>query len=283
MSSISSTFIEKCKSLIFPIANKFEMISAIENHVIQSCGHRPPSHNHLHMMTVRDNAIWIFNCHVLLITTITLLIVKCLPLIIPGFWSDISISLILFAITYVYTPINIMIQTVALLHDVADHKYVDENPEILANLEKFLNEFTVHYSHVLEFTPVKHLFNMRKILDMTERISFSRQKKLGTVDWYPTLGFIGTFVRNVVSDADKFEAIGKYGIERCYQYTLEKFDDDNLDENTKKTKIAKLVIEHYHDKLKHISSSTYMKTVVGLIYSWKLHHEMNSFLKSIDK
>jgi HD superfamily phosphodiesterase len=86
----------------------------------------------------------------------------------------------------------------AWLHDVNDHKYGNENEE---KLNKFLDE---------NFSKDKIL-----ILAIIKRISFSNEKKNGKADWLSILGESGLKARNVVSDADKIDALD---INRCYIY-----------------------------------------------------------------
>ena len=54
-----------------------------------------------------------------------------------------------------------------------------------------------------------------KILAIIERIAFSREKAWGRNDWLAVLGIDGVIVRNIVSDADKLDAINAH---RCYMY-----------------------------------------------------------------
>ena len=56
---------------------------------------------------------------------------------------------------------------------------------------------------------------VRTVITICENISYSKEKKglLECLD-YPI-----SFLRNIVSDADKLDAIGYDGIERCRMYT----------------------------------------------------------------
>lgn len=120
---------------------------------------------------------------------------------------------------YIYTQmVNVvdnnllqMILAVAWLHDVADHKY-HPTKQILCDIETFLYQFYDKYDVSL-------------IMNIIDRISYSKENHtiINNIpsDWEEILGEKGTFIRNIVSDADKLEAIGKEGLLRCQQFTEE--------------------------------------------------------------
>jgi uncharacterized protein len=117
----------------------------------------------------------------------------------------------------------------SLLHDTVDHKYQNNNREII---EKFLSEklSTDEYNYVLW---------------IIDNISYSKEVKNG----YPThKNELVQIARNIVSDADKLEAIGIVGIQRCKEYTESK--NPNADANT----ISSLVIKHFNEKLKTLDN-----------------------------
>lgn len=94
----------------------------------------------------------------------------------------------------------------------------------------------------------------------------------------------GQLVRDIVSDADKIEAIGLRGVERCWQYSEElwekKIHSEGLsDDETAKSKWIKArVVEHYHEKLK-ILGSEYIKTESGKNLAVELNSEMELAVK----
>jgi HD superfamily phosphodiesterase len=79
----------------------------------------------------------------------------------------------------------------SLLHDVCDHKYPEAIPRDM--LSKYINEELSEY---------------KRIDDMIEQVSFSKQKNHNKVD--PIL--------EAVRDGDRLEAIGQIGVTRCIQY-----------------------------------------------------------------
>lgn len=92
---------------------------------------------------------------------------------------------------------------VAWLHDVADHKY-DQTGEWQQRVKEFLNE--------------QQVADPTAAWNAIEAISFSNEIKLGTKYYEKILSPYWLHVRNVVSDADKLEALGAEGAIRCAQY-----------------------------------------------------------------
>lgn len=246
-------------------------LDELENFVIEKCGKRPPSHNDQHMRTVKNNADIITTlCYLLFAFAYSYVIVSLYR------FSPIHNALMHLLITFINILVFIliddfidlhnltfMVKIVAWLHDVADHKYIEKEPHLKEELADFLQRFTtdIHNQRLMEYSKYKYLCNPQMIMAIIDRISFSRQKKLGTSDWYKTLGIHGCFVRNIVSDADKLEAIGKAGIDRCRDYTIEKLTHEGKEITTEI--IYNDVETHYHEKLKLIASMTYMKTIPG--------------------
>ena len=106
-------------------------------------------------------------------------------------------------------PRFLVVATVAWLHDVADHKYIKKDPSLMTSLNEFLERYTVEHAHVMAGTQYEAVFTPKGVLAITERISFSREKKQGDKDWQEAMGAAGIEIRNIVSDADKMDAIGR--------------------------------------------------------------------------
>jgi HD superfamily phosphodiesterase len=143
---------------------------------------------------------------------------------------------------------------VAYLHDVADHKY-DKNGELYAELQEFLQVLF----------PLKWQF----YLDVIERISYSKEVKNGTTDWKEIIGDYGIKVRNIVSDADKLDAIGNDGLERCYQYAIA--HGHTPDDARKHVK------QHADEKLLKLTAN-FIRTDSAKALAIKLHEEMQKTL-----
>jgi len=96
--------------------------------------------------------------------------------------------------------------TAAWLHDIADHKY-----DYDGTLEQRLDEFGT--ANISNYTDIKQVIKY---------VSYSTENKAilaGTpLDFKQILGDYYSNVRDIVSDADKLESIGKKGITRSLAY-----------------------------------------------------------------
>lgn len=127
----------------------------------------------------------------------------------------------------------------AMLHDVADHKYLKGQAFIEAKtrLEALLD------SVVLE--PEKKI-----VLDIIGNVSFSKEKRGELQDLGPY-----QVLRDVVSDADKLEALGDVGLQRAIDFATARHPGAS-DEA-----IRQQVVDHAHDKLLHLID--YFRTEPG--------------------
>lgn len=128
-----------------------------------------------------------------------------------------------------------------LLHDVCDHKYNHSLSKEDRNkfIEKQLNN------------PVES----QCVIDVIENISYSQEVK----GLRKTLPFPDNMFQDIVSDADKLEAIGQVGLDRCIAFTL-----------AKGGKVPDEVIQHCHDKLLKIKDN-YIRTMRGKELAEPLH------------
>lgn len=155
-----------------------------------------------------------------------------------------------------------IVMIVSLLHDVADHKY-DKNCELKLKLKEFLKRYEKH----------------ELIMSIIDDISFSKEYRKNTENtdefWIKKYGEYA-IVRNIVSDADKIEALGKSGLERCISYQKEKNPELNEQE------IKKLVKQHAIDKLSFLYK--YIRTEPGKkdaeIYQKEFNEELEKYLIS---
>jgi hypothetical protein len=99
------------------------------------------------------------------------------------------------------------------------------------------------------------------IMDQT---SYSKEVKFrkatGTCPSWDDLGVEGKLVRNIVSDADKLEAIGMIGVQRCLQYSYEVAMSKN--ENISPSDHFSHLVEHGKEKL-FILKDEYFRTNAG--------------------
>lgn len=149
---------------------------------------------------------------------------------------------------------------VAYLHDVADHKY-DKDGTLREQLRQFMKDKLELPQGLIEW-----------YLDIIDRISYSREVKYGDHDWKKVLTDYGIEIRNIVSDADKLEAIGQVGIDRYRKYIIERNPNISQDELDKKIR------EHADEKLLKIKDN-FIRTKTGKIMAEPLHDEMIKILQ----
>lgn len=152
---------------------------------------------------------------------------------------------------------------VAWLHDVCDHKYGDH---LKSNMQTFLLD--------------NHFDDPEYIFNIIDRISYSKEDKCikqgvsYKSDWMDVLGEDGCIIRDIVSDADKLEAIGKIGIERCIEYTRHK----NVDITQHQLNIE--VHKHAEEKLLRLKDE-FIRTEPGKRMAEPLHRVMVDMLKNM--
>lgn len=147
-----------------------------------------------------------------------------------------------------YPQIEKLVLEVAWLHDVRDHKY----PDSISELE--LEEF------VKSIEPEEYI----NIIDIINNISFSKENK-GLRKSFPEPY---NTVLEIVGDADRLEAIGTIGIERCEIFTRERGGQ-----------VPKDVIFHCHEKLLRLLPEGFIKTEHGRIMALPLHEEIVDYIR----
>ena len=128
------------------------------------------------------------------------------------------------------------------MHDVFDHKYttVEEAKDGMAKIEAFLTTQKYHSSEVATIRLI------------CENISYSKEKRGALAVLTETDGFL----RDIVSDADKLDAIGNAGIERCRDFSR------HIAPNADAVELERMVVEHMHDKLLKLNEQ-YIRTDAG--------------------
>jgi uncharacterized protein len=149
--------------------------------------------------------------------------------------------------------------TVAWLHDVSDHKYDKDG-----TLDQKLDEFG--YENISNFEQIKQVIKL---------ISYSSENKAilnkTPIDYEQVLGNHYATVRHIVSDADKLEAIGAIGIERCIEYTR------HINPSISDEQLKNAVHIHANEKLLRLKDE-FIRTTTGKTLAIPLHDEMVQML-----
>jgi uncharacterized protein len=150
--------------------------------------------------------------------------------------------------------------TAAWLHDIADHKYDHDG-----TLEQRLDAFGR-----------TNISNYNEIKQVIKYVSFSTENKAiiaGTPLNFPAiLGAYYSQIRDIVSDADKLEAIGIVGIQRCVEYTT------HTNPTYTHAQVISDVKKHAHEKLLRLASQ-FIKTPAARAAAIIRHKEMEQWLQ----
>ena len=137
----------------------------------------------------------------------------------------------------------------AMLHDVCDHKYPNSIPK--EELVKFVQE---NFS----------LDESQKIIDIIDSVSYSKEIK----GLRKELSIPYDQILHIVSDADKLEAIGTKGIERCEIFG-----------RLKGQAIPEHVIRHCHEKLLKLLPGGFFRTKSGQELAKPRHEIIVNYVK----
>lgn len=137
---------------------------------------------------------------------------------------------------------------IAMLHDVCDHKY----PE------------SIKRSDLTDFIKLHMSDEQAKYADLIiDNVSYSKEAK-GLREILPEP--YNTYLI-ALSDADRLEAIGKIGIDRCETFTRE--HGGNVPED---------VIKHCHEKLLRLLPNGFIKTPYARKLAEPLHQEIVEYV-----
>ena len=142
-----------------------------------------------------------------------------------------------------------VVEVSALLHDVCDHKYVDPATDAgracIERRDRFLAE-TLSAS------------DAAAVVQIMGAVSYSREARAlarGEAPAWASLPESIRVLRHCVSDADKIDAIGVRGLERCAAYARERGVRGSLH-------VAREVAEHCDEKLLRLRDE-YVRTAPG--------------------
>jgi uncharacterized protein len=135
----------------------------------------------------------------------------------------------------------------SLLHDVCDHKYTN----------------TIKKEELYDYIKSKLTYEKAEIvMDIINNISYSREISGQRKNVHqPYL--------DIISDADRLEAIGEIGIKRCIIYR-----------KTKNGKIPEDIIEHCHEKLLRLYNDGFIRTKTGRIMAEPLHKFIENYVSN---
>jgi hypothetical protein len=168
------------------------------------------------------------------------------------------------------------IARVAMLHDVADHKY-DLDGTLEPRVKAFIGATLFPGDEAAAAVAWAAI----------DAISYSKENKRGMRYFAEALGPRWTRIRDIVSDADKLLAIGEDGLERCWHYQLERHDGVMARAKAKgeavpapmtPAEVVTDVVQHAHDKLLRLSTA-FMVTAAGKFLAAPKQRDMEVVLE----
>ena len=163
----------------------------------------------------------------------------------------------------------------SLLHDSYDHKYVKKPDRIKYRINQDLKRLNCTKQEI------------KLIHNIIEDISFSKEKKKR--DLKTPKKQINTFtnkhyqlLRDIVSDADKYEAIGDSAIIRMIQYMNNHNDKSELKKYTSKwyDNHIKHIKEHSEEKLFILITNNYIRTKYGRKIAKKKEYNLRKLINN---
>lgn len=144
-----------------------------------------------------------------------------------------------------------IIMYASMLHDVCDHKYKDsiKEEELVGFIVDKLGDE-----------------KCARVMSIINNVSFSKQTK----GLRQQLDSPDDIYLDIVSDADKLEAIGKIGIDRCIAYT-----------NATGGTVPGNVVKHCHKKLLLLKDK-YIVTPMGKTLAEPLHQVIQDYVDEFD-
>jgi uncharacterized protein len=137
----------------------------------------------------------------------------------------------------------------SLLHDVTDHKY-EVTSLTVPRLHDFIRD---------NLNPPR----AQSVIDIIDNISFSKEVA-GARDPSVPQPYL-----DIISDADRLEAIGEVGIRRCMAYT-----------RRMNGRIPRDVIAHCHDKLLRLYADSFIRTETARRMAEPLHRIVLDFVST---
>lgn len=194
---------------------------------------RDESHNYKHMFRVMKNA----NEIIFYDNLIYLLFYQFILFLMLDFYDFLIINEIYILFNYPLKKIY-LVNGICWFHDLCDYKYNDVSFNTLNYLSNIFYFFEPQFKLALK------------------SISYSKEKD--NFRWYEKyLNYDLLLARNIASDADKLDTLGKDAFDRAYQYSITQRKDRNEREHYKKS------IEICNDRYDKLLKDRYIKTNYG--------------------
>lgn len=138
------------------------------------------------------------------------------------------------------------------LHDVNDLKYPDSIGEaaVVSYLDRVLGEE-----------------KRKRVMRIIENVSWSKESKGKT----ETLPEPDQTYLTILRDADRIEALGEIGLERCIQFT-----------QSRGGKVPEDVIQHCHDKLLRLYNDNFIRTRTGRMMAEPGHLFLEEWVRGVN-
>ena len=209
---------------------------------------RDDSHNYKHMMRVWKNATEIIFYE----DIIYLLFYQLFLFLILDFYQFLIINEIYILFNYPLKKIY-LVNGICWFHDLCDYKYNDISFNTLNFLTKIFYFFEPQFNLALK------------------SISYSKEKE--NFRWYEKyLNYHLLIARDIASDADKLDTLGKDAFDRAYQYSVNQRKDRNEKQHYEKS------IEICNDRYDKLLKDRYIKTNYGRKRGFYLLKVSNSIL-----
>jgi HD superfamily phosphodiesterase len=150
----------------------------------------------------------------------------------------------------------------AILHDVHDKKY-DVDGSLTLTVRKFL----------IASGYIDDVDLLMKIMDYVSHTKEVNAINSGhPINFKEELGEFGTIVRHIIHDADKLDALGEVGFNRCCEYQTSWYKN-KYGKTPTKEELANMVIEHTDTKLSLLKDQ-FIRTSTGKMMAEELHNEL---------
>ncbi|KAG8890790.1 hypothetical protein FRB98_004835 [Tulasnella sp. 332] len=230
--------------MVYPSESEKKLITSVEELMEETMKKYDPSHDALHVRRVRRTALTI-------------------------------------AKTLSPLPDPLIVELAALMHDLADKKYVKLAPG-MTTYDHFLPFFQALPRD--ESLDIISDGRLEMIVRIVENVSWTTEKRLragedgGITRWYRECKEL-----HCVQDADRLDAIGAFGIMRCAAYSAAVNQPLFVpsDQTESRGDPKESAVGHFHDKLLLIRER--LKTDAGRAMGEKRHQAMLDFLKAVDE